>query len=91
MLLLSDIPDRDVWEVVYLGLTPPARGRGLGRTAIQHALDLAHPHASRLELAVDIRNLPATRLYESVGLRPLRSPLGPPAVFVQNAEPIEKS
>ena len=27
VLLLSDIPDRDVWEVVYLGLTPSARGR----------------------------------------------------------------
>ena len=70
VLLLSDIPDRDVWEVVYLGLTPPARGRGLGRAAIQHALDLARPHASRLELAVDIRNRPATRLYESVGFVP---------------------
>lgn len=70
VLLLSDIPDRDVWEVVYLGLTPPARGRGLGRTAIRHALDLARPHASRLELAVDIRNHPATRLYERSGFVP---------------------
>ena len=78
VLLLSDIPDRDVWEVVYLGLTPPARGRGLGRAAIAHALELARPHASRLELAVDIRNRPATRLYDRVGLRPLRPPLRPP-------------
>jgi mycothiol synthase len=70
VLLLSDIPDRDVWEVVYLGLTPAARGRGLGRAAIGHALDLAGPHASRLELAVDIRNIPATRLYDAAGFVP---------------------
>jgi mycothiol synthase len=67
ILLLSEIPDRDAWEVVYLGLTVSARGRGLGLAAIAHALDLARPHVSRLELAVDIRNLPAFRLYESAG------------------------
>jgi ribosomal protein S18 acetylase RimI-like enzyme len=67
VLLLSEVPDRDVWEVVYLGLTVSARGRGLGLAAIAHALDLARPHVSRLELAVDIRNLPASRLYESAG------------------------
>jgi ribosomal protein S18 acetylase RimI-like enzyme len=33
VLLLSEIPDHDAWEVAYLGLTPPARGRGLGRAA----------------------------------------------------------
>ncbi len=67
VLLLSEIPNRDVWEVVYLGLTGPARGRGIGRAAIAHALELARPHAARLELAVDVRNLPAIRLYESAG------------------------
>ena len=67
VLLLSEVPDRDVWEVVYLGLTVSARGRGLGLAAIAHALDLARPHVSRLELAVDVRNLPAFRLYESAG------------------------
>jgi GNAT superfamily N-acetyltransferase len=70
VLLLADSPDRDVWEVVYLGLTLPARGRGLGRVVIRHALELARLHASRLELAVDIRNFPATRLYESTGFVP---------------------
>jgi GNAT superfamily N-acetyltransferase len=67
ILLLSEVPDRDVWEIVYLGLTVAARGRGLGLAAIAHALDLARPHVSRLELAVDVRNLPAFRLYESAG------------------------
>lgn len=67
VLMLQEIPERDVWEVVYLGLTPAARGRGLGRAAIAHALELARRHAPRLELAVDVRNHPATRLYESTG------------------------
>jgi len=67
VLLLAEIPHRDAWEIIYLGLTPAARGRGLGREALQHAFDLARPQVSRLELAVDIRNTPATRLYQSSG------------------------
>jgi mycothiol synthase len=67
VLLLAALPQRNAWEVVYLGLTPEARGRGLGHTAIAHALELARPHTSSLELAVDVRNHPALRLYESAG------------------------
>lgn len=67
MLAAIDAPEADAWEVVYLGLTPAARGRGLGRSVIAHALELAGPGAARLELAVDVRNLPALRLYESTG------------------------
>ncbi|MFO0892349.1 MAG: GNAT family N-acetyltransferase [Isosphaeraceae bacterium] len=69
VLLLSDIPDRDTWEVVYLGLTPPTRGRGLGRAALARAVELARSHTRRIELAVDTRNHPATRLYASTGFR----------------------
>jgi mycothiol synthase len=69
VLLLSEIPDRDAWEVAYLGITPAGRGRGLGRVVLAHALDLARPHVARIELAVDIRNLPAHNLYRSAGLR----------------------
>ena len=70
ILLLSEIPNRDAWEVAYLGLTPPARGRGLGRAALSHALELAAGHVPRLELAVDIRNHPATQLYRLAGFTP---------------------
>jgi mycothiol synthase len=48
-------------------LTPAARGRGLGRDVLQHAIELARGHVSRLELAVDCRNIPAARLYQSAG------------------------
>jgi mycothiol synthase len=67
VLLLAEVPSRDVWEVVYLGLTPAARGYRLGRVVLQHAIDLARAHVPRLELAVDCRNTPATRLYQSAG------------------------
>jgi ribosomal protein S18 acetylase RimI-like enzyme len=70
VLLLSQIPDRDAWEVAYLGLTPSARGRGLGRAVLAHALAMAAEHVPRLELAVDIRNHPATRLYRVADFLP---------------------
>jgi GNAT superfamily N-acetyltransferase len=70
ILLLAEPHDRDTWEVAYLGLTPNARGRGLGRVALAHALDLAHAHVPRLDLAVDVRNHPAERLYMRAGFVP---------------------
>lgn len=70
VVLLAEPEGRDAWEVSYLGLTPAARGRGLGRAALARALELARPHAARLELAVDARNLPAERLYRRAGFAP---------------------
>ena len=67
VLLLAENLGRRVWEVLYLGLTPAARGRGLGRAVVAHALDLARAHVPWLELTVDVRNTPAQRLYESAG------------------------
>ncbi len=70
VVLLSEIPDRDAWEVAYLGLTPAIRGRGFGRAVLAHALELAAPHVPHLELAVDLRNSPAHRLYQGAGMTP---------------------
>jgi GNAT superfamily N-acetyltransferase len=70
VILLGAGMESGTWEVSYLGLTPGARGRGLGRAALDHALALARPHASRLELAVDARNLPAEHLYRRCGFDP---------------------
>lgn len=71
VLLLADVPERELVEVVYLGLTPPARGRGLGRATLAQALDRARPLRALLELAVDVRNGPALRLYRDAGFRNL--------------------
>jgi ribosomal protein S18 acetylase RimI-like enzyme len=70
VVLLSEVPDRSAWEVAYLGLTPAARGRGLGRAVLAQALALAAPHVPRLELAVDTRNRPANRLYREARFIP---------------------
>jgi ribosomal protein S18 acetylase RimI-like enzyme len=70
VLLLAAPSDRDAWEVIYLGLTPVARGRGLGVQAVAHALELARPSVAAIELAVDARNVPADRLYRATGFVP---------------------
>jgi ribosomal protein S18 acetylase RimI-like enzyme len=70
VVLLGAGLEPGTWEISYLGLSPSARGRGLGRAVIDHALSLARPHASRLELAVDARNTPAEHLYERCGFEP---------------------
>src|ERR1017187_7741552 len=67
VLLLAEVPGRNVWEVIYLGLTQSVRGRGLGRAILEHALELAGCQVPWLELAVDLRNTPALRLYDSAG------------------------
>lgn len=70
ILLLNAPKDRAVWDISYLGLTPSARGLGIGRAALAHALELARPCRGRLELAVDTRNHPARRLYRAAGFLP---------------------
>jgi ribosomal protein S18 acetylase RimI-like enzyme len=70
VVLLGAGPEPGTWEISYLGLSPAARGRGLGRAALNHALNIARPHAARLELAVDARNLPAEHLYQRCGFEP---------------------
>jgi mycothiol synthase len=66
--MLVEMPDAMTWELAYFGLIPEARGRGLGRAMLLHAMSalLAHP-AIALMLAVDARNVPARRLYQSLG------------------------
>lgn len=70
ILLLSEVPERQIWEVAYLGLTPQARGRGLGRASLAFAIKEARKYVGKIELAVDVRNIPAAKLYESAGFTP---------------------
>lgn len=68
VMILADHPQNDQWELVYLGLTPEARGRGFGREATAFAARLALGARRRqMVLAVDSRNRPARALYEHVG------------------------
>jgi ribosomal protein S18 acetylase RimI-like enzyme len=56
------------WELVYMGVTPPARGRGRGEQIVRYALaTAARRGAERLVLAVDAANAPALNIYRRAG------------------------
>lgn len=71
-LVLTDHPDFDQLELVYMGLIPRFRGHGWGREAVRYAQWMARIRKrSGLLLAVDTRNTPAVHVYESLGMQPL--------------------
>ncbi len=71
-VLLNPFPGQRTVELVYLGLAPWARGRGLGRELLRHGLWLLRDRRERrLTLAVDTRNAPALALYTAEGMRPV--------------------
>ena len=73
IVLLAEHPDRDVWEVAYLGVVPEARGRGFGRTILTCGIDLVrNTGRATMEIAVDVANIPALRLYETLGFSEIR-------------------
>jgi GNAT superfamily N-acetyltransferase len=68
LILLTDHPELNVQEVVYMGVAPASRGRGLGRTMLTRALEAARDAGREaVLLGVDVRNRPARRLYERLG------------------------
>ena len=81
-LMLSACPDLDSVELVYLGLAPEVRGRGLGSMLLTFGLRRLYdgPMASTpgtggtriagtggVTCAVDARNAPAMKLYRRAG------------------------
>ena len=69
-LLLSRASPPETLELVYLGLAPWARGRGLGDVMMRQALAAAAAEgAARLSLAVDSENAPALNLYFRHGMQ----------------------
>jgi len=69
-LLLGEIPLRNAAEVIYMGLTPPARGKKLADHLIVKAIALARSaRLNALTLAVDAANVPAIRVYGRFGFR----------------------
>ncbi len=72
-LLLSPSQATESLEVVYLGIVPEERARGLGRAMMAQAIALGSGRAERvLGLAVDARNTPAVALYARSGFRTVR-------------------
>lgn len=71
VMLLNIVPQRSALELVYIGITPRWRGKGLGRKLVNHALGRAHDRQmSQLLLAVDQTNSPAMALYRSLRFSP---------------------
>ncbi len=71
LLLVNLHPDRDLLEIVYLGVVPEARGQGLGQAIVQSAVALARSERRPIVLAVDSRNYIAQRIYRRWGFRDL--------------------
>jgi mycothiol synthase len=70
VLLLSKTHQADGMELVYLGLSPQARGSGLGNYLMQIAEARVYEHRlGKLTLAVDAKNEPALKLYYRHGMQ----------------------
>lgn len=67
LLFLNEHPERELLEIVYLGVVPEARGKGLGQLMVERALAEANRVKQSMVLAVDTRNLPARRIYQKAG------------------------
>lgn len=67
VMLLNPVLQRQAMELVYLGLAPKWRGKGLGRRLMHHALGLTRQQRIRqMILAVDESNAQAVSLYKSL-------------------------
>lgn len=81
ILLLSAV-EEETLEILYVGVAPELRGRGMGRMLMQRSLWRASERgAAQIKAFVDARNTPALVLYEKLGFSEKR------AVQVFIAEP----
>jgi ribosomal protein S18 acetylase RimI-like enzyme len=70
VLLLNPTAASESVELVYLGLVPASRGKGVGDALMRLAVaETARREFTELSLAVDARNAPALRLYHRHGMR----------------------
>jgi ribosomal protein S18 acetylase RimI-like enzyme len=70
VLLLAQVAQGGGHELVYLGVAPAYRGKGIGGALMSYAVsEAARQGGSKLYLAVDDRNDPAVRLYNAMGFR----------------------
>lgn len=69
-MLLTECPDQRTVELVYLGLSPTLRGRGLGAGLLKMGLAaVSGAAATAITCAVDSRNTPAMKLYKRAGFQ----------------------
>lgn len=69
-ILFGASPLRPTVELVYMGVHPGFRGAGIGQQVLSHGMSAMYREGIRgVTLAVDARNVPALRLYESAGFR----------------------
>ena len=70
VLMLNRGTDSESVELVYLGLSVEARGRGFARVLLTYGLSMLNDDRARsIVLAVDRANMPAIRLYRRAGFR----------------------
>lgn len=76
--LLSHCPASESVELVYLGIGVSARGKGLGKRLLVHALGALRIDGVVHEVtcAVDRRNTPASRAYRDLGFRRFDARMG---------------
>lgn len=63
ILLMCKMRREPVIEIVYMGVSQPARGRGVADVLMAKAREVASHKKANLILAVDARNEPARKLY----------------------------
>lgn len=70
-LLLTRCPEQRTLELVYLGISPELRGRGLSHAALAMGILSARPSCVgwNVACAVDLRNVPALKVYGRLGFR----------------------
>lgn len=69
VMLLADHASRGDLEILYLGVDPSARRRGIARRMMYDAVQLARERRRHgLTVAVESRNAPALALYSNAGL-----------------------
>ncbi len=70
-LLLNPCPEQRTVELVYIGLAPPLRGKGLAKRLLVDGLAAVRAKFPgwTMACAVDLRNAPALKLYASLGFR----------------------
>jgi ribosomal protein S18 acetylase RimI-like enzyme len=67
-LIIADEPDHNQSELMYIGVVPEARCRGLGLSLVRYAQWMTRTAGrSRLVLAVDAANDPAIAMYTTAG------------------------